>query len=224
VKRGVFAGRSVACALALAAALLSALFADSARAQSIPLRRAGIHWTRESTPTLDVSIRDVASSETAKRKLMSGLPQLLTLRVVGYTSASQPKSLSATVRSCRVVYDLWEEVFRVQLGTAQSDAAFRAKTVEEVLDRCLVLRKAVVGTAEDYRRHRGRDIYFAVLAELNPLSAQTVQRIRGWLARPAGDRMEGEAFFGSFVSLFVNHRIGQAERIVRFRSQSVRVP
>ena len=32
----------------------------------------------------------------------------------------------------------------------------------------------------------------------------------------------GEAFFGSFVSLFVNRRIGSAERVLRFRSQTVR--
>jgi hypothetical protein len=33
--------------------------------------------------------------------------------------------------------------------------------------------------------------------------------------------VEGKSFFGSFVSLFVNDRIGSAERVLRLRSQEV---
>jgi hypothetical protein len=36
--------------------------------------------------------------------------------------------------------------------------------------------------------------------------------------------VETTAFFGSFVSLFVNQSIGAAERSIRFRSQALRVP
>jgi hypothetical protein len=58
------------------------------------------------------------------------------------------------------------------------------------------------------------------LIELNPLSSSTLARIRRWLARPRGDyNVEGKSFFGSFVSLFVNDRIGAAERVLRLRSQ-----
>ncbi|MEM9195753.1 MAG: hypothetical protein AAGF12_41690 [Myxococcota bacterium] len=124
------------------------------------------------------------------------------------------------MRSCRVVYDPWEEVYRVDLETETSDGTRTTGTLEEVVERCLVVRRAQL-TA---RYRRGRDVYFAALIEFNPLSPETVQRIRRWLARPGGGRSGEDAFFGSFVSLFVNRRIGAAERTLRFRSQSVEVP
>lgn len=217
--RGLRLGLELCLGLMLGAALGAA----SASAQGVPLRRVGANW-RGGVPYVDVSIRDVASGDATRRKLMSGLPQLLTLRVVAYAEGDKPKSVSATARSCRVVYDLWEEAFRVVVNTPGGETAFQSRSVDDVLERCLVLRRAPVGDAGDFGKLRGKGVSFAVLAELNPLSQETVQKIRGWLARPAGDRVEGEAFFGSFVSLFVSHRVGQAERIVRFRSQVVRVP
>src|SRR5690606_24182906 len=128
------------------------------------------------------------------------------------------------VRTCRVVYDLWEEAFRVQRQTELEDRTFRLRTVEEVLDRCLVLRRTPIGTPLDHVAARGRPMRLAVVAEFNPLSAKTVQRIRHWLSRPSGTTLERDAFLGSFVSLFVSQRISQAERTVRFGSQETVVP
>ena len=155
---------------------------------------------------------------------MSGLPQTIVLRVVAYSDGSSPKSLAVHLRSCRVVYDLWEELFRVELLSDTGNATFRVRTVEDVLERCVVLRGTTIGVADDYRGRRGRTIHFGAIADLNPLSADTVQRIRRWIARPATDKVDGDAFFGSFVSLFVNQRIGQAERTVRFRTPKSTVP
>jgi hypothetical protein len=91
-------------------------------------------------------------------------------------------------------------------------------TRSEVLDRCLVMRGIPIGDPADYP-HNSR-MYVASLIQLNPLSNSTVARIRRWLARPRGDyNVEGKSFFGSFVSLFVNDRIGSAERVLRLRSQ-----
>lgn len=208
-------------------ALLLAVFAAAcvpgrAEAQDdVASRRMGVRWNGR-VPHLTFSARDLIDAD-ARRKLESGLPQTLFMRTYAYRVRGR-RPIAVNGRSCRVVYDLWEEVYRVQVQTESEDRSSTATSIDQVLRWCLVSRRVAVGTEEDWRDRAGDRVYFAVLVELNPLSPDTVQRIRRWLARPAGGRVEGEAFFGSFVSLFVNRRIGEAERTVRFRSQTVSVP
>lgn len=212
-------------ALFVLCAVLSTCIATTAavaRAQEdVPQRRLGVRYA-DGTPRLTFSARDLLDAD-ARDKLQSGLPQTVVMRIYAYRDGeTAPVAVSA--RSCRVVYDLWEEVFRVQVQTEGSDTTVTEDDVAGVLERCVVVRREQIGEATDYRRHRGERLYFAVLFEFNPLSPATVERIRRWLARPSGGRVESDAFFGSFVSLFVNRRIGEAERIRRFRSQNTRVP
>jgi hypothetical protein len=203
-----------------AAALICAFGAASASAQEIRTRRIGVAWD-EGAPRVSFNYRDLLT-ESKLDKLESGLPQTITLRVYAY-SEGRSEPLAVGGRTCRVVFDLWEEIYRVQIASADGDRVVRVRTREAVLERCLVVRREPIGRARNYSAVRGRTIYFAALAELNPISPETVQNIRRWLARPGG-HVEGNAFFGSFVSLFVNRRIGDAERTVRFRSPNARVP
>ncbi|MBK8171478.1 MAG: hypothetical protein IPK60_14185 [Sandaracinaceae bacterium] len=191
-------------------------------AQSIPIRTMGIGW-RASSPRLAFSARDLVNGDVA-HKLQSGLPQTIVMRVYAYDQANgSPVALAPL--SCRVVYDLWEEVYRVQVQTASSQGSETISTLSAVAQRCLVVRSLGLGTDAEWQARRGHTVYFASIVELNPMSADTVDRIRRWLARPqGGGRVESDAFFGSFVSIFVNRRVGAAERTLSFRSQSVEVP
>jgi hypothetical protein len=184
-------------------------------------RTIGVRWDH-GVPRISVSSSDLVTADV-RRKLESGLPQTLVTRIYAYPE-SGGSPIAVTPLQCRVAYDLWEEVFRVQVQTASGDRSESASTIEQVVRRCLVARDVPVGTTADYAARRGSRVYFAVLVELNPMSPDTVQRIRRWLARPNGGRLDGDAFFGSFVSMFVNRRIGAAERTLSFRSQAVSVP
>jgi hypothetical protein len=215
----------VTCQWLVLLALMSGTWGHAgvpARAQEpVPERRFGVRW-EGSTPRLSFSARDLLNGEV-RRKLDSGLPQTLTMRVYAFRTGGRPVAVVA--RSCRVVFDLWDELYRVQVQTAEADRTELVRSLSEVLDLCLVARRAAVGRAPDWEGRSGQEVHFAVIVEFNPLSPDTIERIRRWLARPArGGAIEGDAFFGSFVSLFVNRRIGEAERILRFRSQPVRVP
>jgi hypothetical protein len=204
-----------------AVAVTVAFFASTtASAQDIRTRRIGVAWDN-GVPRVSFNYRDLLT-ESKLEKLESGLPQTITLRVYAYAE-NRAEPLAVGGRTCRVVFDLWEEVYRVQIASADGDRVVRVRTREAVLERCLLVRREPIGRSRDYSSVRGRSIYFAALAELNPISPETVQNIRRWLARPGG-HVEGNAFFGSFVSLFVNRRIGDAERTVRFRSPNARVP
>jgi hypothetical protein len=210
--------RPLRVALALALLLLSA----TAFAQGRPaMRKMGVVF-RDGVPHLYVSFRDLVTGRT-RESLEGGLPQRL---VVTHTvrRAGNAKPLSAGGHSCRVVYDLWQAAYRVQfIPDRGAEQRWTLTDREEVLKRCLVVSNVAVGRASHFRS--GRTLHVRSLVELNPLSSKTIARIRRWLARPGGgDTMEDNAFFGSFVSLFVNQRIGSAERTLYVRSQDVTVP
>lgn len=207
-------------------ALLAGLFlawapAVGAHAQ-IAQRRVGVRF-ESGVPRIDVSVADFAADAETRRKLTSGLPQTLQLRVYAYdTGHEEPVAVAA--RSCRIAYDLWEERFRVQIASESGDRTVSLGSLDEVITQCLVAEHLPVGTARDWAAARGHRAYFAVAVELNPLTPDTVQRIRRWLARPQRGRVDSDSFFGSFVSLFVNRGIGAAERTRQFRSQDLEVP
>jgi len=60
----------------------------------------------------------------------------------------------------------------------------------------------------------------AMEVELNPVSKETLAEVRRWLSQGTGGGLDrGGAFFGSFVSVFVNPKIAAADRVLRIRSQ-----
>lgn len=205
----------------LATCLGLALTCATAQAQGVSNRTLGVHWS-QTTPKLYFSARDIAS-RSVREKLQSGLPQTLNTQVYAF-EVGKKKPIAVYVRSCRVVLDLWEESYRVHVEEAGTPRTLVVRNLEQALSRCVVVRGSAVGRPREYQALRGREVYFAVLVEFNPISDAAVKRIRRWLSRPAGTTAGNEAFFGSFVSLFVNNRIGTAERVLRFRSQHMRVP
>jgi hypothetical protein len=170
---------------------------------------------------LSVSFRDVVDGEIS-RKLLSGLPTVITMR--GYLfreSGGDPVALAA--KSCRVVYDLWDEVFRIQLIQAGGQSSTVAVNVEGVLRNCAEARKMPL--AERSLLRDGTRYFVAVLVEVNPVSAEMLDRIKRWVTRPPGSTAigPGDSLFGSFVGLFVT-RIGSADRKLAFRTQSFLPP
>lgn len=204
-------------------ALAILLAATVALAQDDVPRRALAVRFQEGVAQVDAEASDLAD-DALRRRLASGLPQTLVTRVYAFRG-EETTPLAIGVRSCRVTHDPWGLTYRVQIQNESSDRTETMRSADAVIDACLDLRALRVGRASDWTAARGARVSLAVLVELNPLSPDTVHRIRRWLARPDGAGVESDAFFGSFVSLFVNRRIGEAERTIRYRSASeVRVP
>jgi hypothetical protein len=188
--------------------------------EKVPTRALSVAW--QSTPALTFSLHDFVDAAVLK-KLQSGLPQTVTTRVYAYAESGHDP-LALTALTCRIVYDLWDGTYRVERQTEKSDRTLSVKSIEGVVQQCLEIQGLSLGEAAAYQRERGRYVYFGVVVELNPLSQDTVQRIRRWLARPSGSELEGNAFFGSFVSIFVGRKLGSAEKTLSFRSQLFVVP
>jgi hypothetical protein len=202
--------------------LLSLCFTGLALAEDLVRARTMGLVFEQGIMRLYFSARDLIDVD-AERKLDSGLPQRIAVQHFVY-GARPDEPIAAAGHSCKVVYDLWQAVYRVDhevLGGTTTSMALRTRA--EVLERCLVMRGIPLGEATDY--NGTSRIYVATLVQLNPLSSSTVARIRRWLARPRSEyNVETKSFFGSFVSLFVNDRIGAAERVLRLRSQDAELP
>lgn len=185
------------------------------------VRPMAVKWANQA-PLLTFSARDFVTKAVAE-KLDSGLPQRIVTRVYAYPEGgAEPIGISAL--SCRVVYDLWEGVYRVQEQTAISDTTRTLPDRASVIGACLDVRALALGDQGAFDNYRGRSIYFAAIIELNPVSPDTVQRIRRWLSKSNGSQARGDAFFGSFVSIFVSRRMGSAEHTLTFRSAPIDVP
>ena len=210
---------------ARAALVLAALaWPRSGAAQPLsPKSPAGLP-ARNATLVLDgkvvritVSYRDVVDAEIS-RKLLSGLPTVITMR--GYLfreSGGDPVALTA--KSCKIVYDLWDEVFKIQLIQPGGASSAIAVNVEGVLRNCAETRRmALVERAllKDSSRY-----FVAALVEVNPVSAEMLDRIKRWVTRPNGSAAigPGDSLFGSFVGLFVA-RVSDADRKLAFRTQA----
>jgi hypothetical protein len=209
-------------ALALAT-LLFGLWSVSAfgHAQSaIATRAMNVLWGL--VPSVSFSVREFLDASVSQ-KLQSGLPQTVVTRLYAYTEKGRDP-LAVGVLSCRVAYDLWENTYRIERQTETQDKTYTVKNLDAVGRLCLEADKWPLGEAKQYVRVNGQRMYFAAVVELNPLSQDTVARIRRWLARPSGTQLEGNAFFGSFVSIFVSRKLGAAEKTLSVRSDLFTAP
>jgi hypothetical protein len=165
------------------------------------------------------SYRDVLADPALVKKLSSGLPMVIALRAYVYREG-EGEAVFLQTRVCRVVYDLWDEVYRVHVSEPERerdqpvllDGVFRVCT--EARDLPIVRR----GLLE-----KGAPYFLSVIVDVNPVSPDMVDQIRRWMSRPTGSTSIGpsDALFGNFVQLFAHH-IATSDASLRFRTGDVR--
>lgn len=187
---------------------------------SLPQRPAQL-VSEKGVVKVSVGFRDVIDAEITK-KLQSGLPTVVTMR--GYVfKESGGDPIALTAKSCRIVYDLWDEVFRIQIAQPGGPPSAVAVNVEGVLRNCCETRKLPL--VDRALLSAGARYFVATLIEVNPVSQEMLERIKRWVTRPNGSNAigPGDSLFGSFVGLFVA-RIGDADRKLAFRTQAFPPP
>src|SRR5262245_45201537 len=83
---------------------------------------------------LTVAYRDVVDEEIEK-KLSSGIPTVIVLRAYVFEEGAE-SPIALTAKSCRVAFDPWDEVYRIQLTQPGADSTVVAPNLEGVLRRC----------------------------------------------------------------------------------------
>ena len=169
--------------------------------------------------TVSVGLQDLFGAAERER-LKSGFATRVLLRAA-LEEASTGEPVAVAVQRAEIVYDIWDEKFGVRtsdgLGVEQRAVA---PTADEAIWRAAVLFE--VPMVDLARLRPGTEYVLAVRGDLNPISEDLLIEVRRWLVQPArGQRRlgAGDSFFGSFVSIFVNPRIEDSERQVRFVSQ-----
>lgn len=218
-------------AFALGLLLLGALAArpglaradDEPKQESLPRRQANFVWDKDAKTgqTLlraSFSFRDVVDKPMAE-KLASGLPTVIATRAYLLREGEQ-SPVALAVRTCRVVYDLWDEVYRLKISSPGGERDAAALNLEGVLRQCADARDLPI--ADRALLVPGKPHFLGVIVEVNPVSPQMLTQMRQWVSRPAGSTGigPGDALFGSFVGLFVR-QLGNADRTLRFRTQTV---
>jgi hypothetical protein len=187
-------------------------------AEPLPIRKTGM-GRFGGRLHVDVGLGDLFWP-THRKNLRSGFATRVLVRVSIYPVGSDVVVSYAFTRT-EIVFDIWDESFRVhRVDSNGRDERFEVSSEREAIDLATVLRRFPV--AEEARLGRGRLYRIAFRADLNPLSQELVADVRRSLVGSDSRRggLAGDSFFGSFVSIFVNPRIEDSERQLRFVSQS----
>jgi hypothetical protein len=203
-------------AIAMAVWVVVLLLASSASAQELRQRAVDIH--RSSAALLATFAFEDLFDDRARSALDNGFWHRVVVRITTRREG-QPRPVSLALRTCRVRYELWEEHYEVQVEDHTGRTTRRVAEANEAISLCAGLHRFPVASRASLGEGR---FYLEVVAELNPVSEELLESIRGWLRSPQGGHRPvdpGDNFFGSVVSIFINTQIGHSDRMVRFRSQ-----
>jgi hypothetical protein len=196
----------------LAVAIVLALGAGLAAAETRALRFAD----GERDLLVAATFTDVFDAELLE-KMASDFAQTVFVRVYLHRAGERDALWNANATH-RVVYAMWDEVYLVRLRDPRGERNLRFASRAEALKAVTALQDfpvAPLGVVAP-----GTDHHLEVIVDVNPVAPELLVQVRRWLARPRGEKVTGDAsFFGSFVSVFVNPRIADADRTLRFRSQ-----
>jgi len=204
--------------------LLAALLAGgilSAMAGSAKQREFGLTKVEEEKAILVSFDYTDIFDDKAKKKLGNGLPTTVFMRL--YLHADKKKKpISMRMRTCKVLYDVWEEHYIVTLSAEGSSKTKKISSKEDAIKLCGSVKKLPFPVKDV-----PNGVYrFAVAVDLNPLSKEVLEAMRKWLKRPLGDTGHlnpADSFFGSFIAIFVNEKLEPSEKTVKFESQKFKI-
>jgi hypothetical protein len=127
--------------------------------------------------------------------------------------------VSGTLSQRQVSYEPWDEVFYLNFDCpGQGCRKLKEKRKADALKRITAIENLPVAFLKSLPYDQ---IFVLVMqVELNPVSQETLAEVRRWLSQGNGGGLDrGGAFFGSFVSVFVNPKIPAADRVMKLQSQ-----
>jgi hypothetical protein len=214
--------RRIGFALAAATAAAVPLFAwaqakEPPHPEALPARLANYAWDRDLLRA-SFSYRDALSDPSLVKKLASGLPMVIAMRAYLFREG-QDEPVALAPRVCRVVYDLWDEVYRVHVSEPERQRD-QAAVLDGVLRLCADARDLPVVRREQLAE--GQRYFLGVVVDVNPVSPEMIEQMRRWMSRPSGSAGIGptDALFGNFVQLFVR-QLATSDKTMIFRTQNV---
>jgi hypothetical protein len=155
--------------------------------------------------------------QAAYEALQSGFPTTIRIGIAVYPkNSTDPVSVSFEQRT--VVYDLWDEQYVIRIDGPAGRKTRKMKYRAEALKILTAVEDLPIGLLTTFPYE---DIfYLRMTVQLNPVAPETLAEVRRWLSQGTGGGLDrGGVFFGSFVSVFVNPKIADADRVLKLRSQ-----
>jgi len=204
----------------LAVAVL-VLFAVTARADDEPVVAQHMRFIERGNALTVLTTITKLFDSAAYNALDSGFTSTVFIRIWVYpVGSTEPVAFVALDR--QVVYNLWDEEYELVFKEPGGRRKFKEKRKSEALKALTSLDGVPIAPLASLPFGSPRENVFmlAMQVELNPVSDQTLTEVRRWLTQGSGGGLDrGGAFFGSFVSVFVNPKIAAADRVLRIRSQ-----
>jgi hypothetical protein len=202
---------------------ISAMVATTAEAAAPNVRAMGIARKADKL-VASVGLQDVFQPRDVDR-LLSGFSTRVLIRVALLREGSD-EPVAQAMRLSEIVYDLWDEKIRVRTSTDQpTKPEIHVVTTPQAAVE-IATNLAAFPLIDIAKLDPGATYHLSVRADLNPISEELVTNVRRWLSRPSGHGRtgSGDNFFGSFVSVFVNPRVEDSERLVQIVSQPFKAP
>jgi hypothetical protein len=155
--------------------------------------------------------------QAAYEQLNSGFPSTIQIGTAVYPrGGNDPISVGVELRT--IVYDLWDEQYVIRIEGQGGKRTRKVKYRAEALKILTAIEDFPIASLANIPYE---DVfYLRITVQLNPVSKETLAEVRRWLSQGTGGGLDrGGVFFGSFVSVFVNPKIADADRVLRIRSQ-----
>jgi len=155
--------------------------------------------------------------QAAYEGLNSGFPSTIQIGTAVYPRGSST-AIAYRIELRTVVYDLWDEQYVIHFEGPNGKRTRRVKYRADALKLVTAIDDFPIASLADIPYE---DVFYLTLTvQLNPVSKETLAEVRRWLSQSTGGGLDrGGVFFGSFVSVFVNPKIADADRVLRIRSQ-----
>jgi hypothetical protein len=214
----------LAFCLALALGTRTARGQDAAEQQDVRKEaqlpsRTATFAVEKAAVKVTLGYRDAVDAALTQ-KAASGLPLVIATRAY-LLREGDANPIGLYVRTCKVTYDLWDEVYRVKVSTPAGDRDLGVLNFDGVARQCLEFKSEALFEAALVRKPGA--YFVGLIAQINPVSREMQRELRAWVSRPAGISgiAPGDALFGSFVALFAQRLAeGAADRTLRLRTQA----
>ena len=149
--------------------------------------------------------------------LTSGIPSTVVIRIQITPRDSNDAVFELLIRRS-VAYDVWDEVYKMRLEEPGSTVDYKVKFHADALKWLTAIDDLPVAPLSALPVDKV--FVLRLVVELNPVSKETLAEVRRWLSQGnSGGLDRGGTFFGSFVSVFYNPKIAEADRVLRLYSQ-----
>lgn len=210
--------RRIAARLAVIAALLAGARAARADDDDEP-QLLRMQFVESGDQLLVSTIGEIPRlfDEASFAALGKGTPTTVEIQIQ-ITARDSELPIAQQIIQRTVFYDVWDEGYKMHFEQPGGHKDLVENRSANALKRLTKLDSIPVAPLS--MLPIDQVFVLKMLVKINPVSEKTLAEVRRWLSKgTSGGIDRGGALFGSFVSVFYNPKISDADRVLRIRSQ-----